>query len=301
MWRRFSDHRPPICCSPIRRSLIQSLVPSVVAFAGGWLVPARVLANSAAAPRFGAVPGGAYKLRLGVAPTPPRAWVDGKPVLVLRDEGEWTAVVGIPLSARPGGKIAVDAEAADGMREKFEIKVGRKEYASQHLKVPPGQVDLSADDLARFKREREHLDGVLRTWSASAPTSLLMVAPATGPRSGSFGLRRYFNGQSRNPHNGMDIAAPTGTPVVAARAGRVVDDGDYFFSGRQVVVDHGQGLLTLYAHLSKVTAAVGQHVPAGDPIGEVGATGRVTGPHLHFSVFLNAVAVDPALFLPAPQ
>jgi murein DD-endopeptidase MepM/ murein hydrolase activator NlpD len=286
-----------------RAMLRRSFIQSVVAAACGAGSPLRARAAEAVTPaptRFGAVPGGAHKLRLGSAAVPPRAWIDGKPVLVLRDDNEWTAVVGIPLSAKPGTKIVVDAQAADGLREKFELRVGRKEYASQHLKVPPGQVDLSPEDLARFKREREHLDGVLRTWSATAPTSLLMVVPTPGPRSSSFGLRRFFNGQARNPHNGMDIAAPVGTPVVAARAGRVIDDGDYFFSGRQLVVDHGQGLLTLYAHLSRSLVTVGQDIPAGDPIGEVGASGRVTGPHLHFTVFLNSVAVDPALFLP-PQ
>jgi murein DD-endopeptidase MepM/ murein hydrolase activator NlpD len=171
-------------------------------------------------------------------------------------------------------------------------------YAEQHLKVPKGQVDLSKEDLERYQRERAHLDAVLRAFSASPPAALEMTQPVPGRRSGSFGLRRYFNGQARSPHNGMDIAAPTGTPIVAALRGTVLDAGDYFFPGRTVILDHGQGLLTLYAHLSAIEVRTGDALAAGAPLGKVGATGRVTGPHLHFTVYLNGVAVDPALFLP---
>jgi murein DD-endopeptidase MepM/ murein hydrolase activator NlpD len=245
-----------------------------------------------------AVPGGIARIRLGDAPQPPRVHVGQTRALVLREGDEWTAVVGVPLAAKPGSKVRVDAERAGGKRERFDVLVEQKTYASQYLTVTPAQVELSPEDLARYQRERAHLDGVIRTFSETPPQSLAMLQPAPGVRSNSFGFRRFFNKQPRNPHNGMDISAPLGTPILAAAAGRVVDVGDYFFSGHTVVLDHGQGFLSLYAHLSAVDVAVAQPVEAGVPIGKVGATGRATGPHLHFTVYLNGAAVDPALFLP---
>lgn len=267
----------------------------LLALAAPWWAPP---AARAARRRVSAWPGGVARIALGRAAEMPRARLGTERVLVMRDGAEWVALVGVALSAKPGSKLIVEAERGGGL-ERFEIAVEHKAYAEQHLKVAPAHVDLSPEDLARHEREREHLARVLRTFSETPPATVAMVPPVQGPRSSSFGLRRVFNGQPRSPHNGMDIAAPTGTPVVAALAGQVIDAGDYFFAGRSVVLDHGQGLLTLYAHLSEIDAAVGASVAAATPIGKVGATGRVTGPHLHFSVYLNAVAVDPALFLPA--
>ena len=275
-----------------RRRILLSLAPALAAPA--WT--RRAWAESVA--RTSAVPGGVARIGLGGSEAPPLAHVGSDRVLVMRHGTEWVALVGIALGAKPGAKLRVAVERVGGTHERFEIDVLPKKYASQHLNVPPGQVDLSKEDLARYERERAHLDGVLRIFTDAPPATLAMLQPAPGPRSSTFGLRRYFNGRARSPHTGMDIAAPTGTPVIAANAGRVIDTGDYFFPGRTVVLDHGQGLLSLYSHLSVIETAVAESVSAGAPIGKVGATGRVTGPHLHFSVYLNAVAVDPALFLP---
>jgi murein DD-endopeptidase MepM/ murein hydrolase activator NlpD len=257
-------------------------------------------ARSRDLPRSETVPGGVARVALGAGAKPPRARVNGERVLVIREGAGWTAIVGIPLDAKPGSRIAVVAEPPEAGSETIEIEVAPKQYATQHLKVAPGKVDLSKADLARYERERAHLDQVLRSFSETAPASLALVQPVPGARSSSFGLRRFFNDQARNPHNGMDIAAPLGTPVVAAAAGRVIDAGDYFFPGNTLILDHGQGFLSLYAHLSSIDTRVGNTSAAGLPIGKVGATGRVTGPHLHFSVYLNRAAVDPALFLPDP-
>ena len=275
-----------------RRRFLLSLAPCVFAPA------ALARASTAEIPRSSPVPGGVARVGLGATGPAPRVRTGAQRVLVLRESGEWVALVGIALATKPGSMVRVEAER-DGAVERHEITVAPKTYGAQHLKVRPGQVELSAEDLARYERERAHLAGVTRTFTEAAPAALAMLQPTPRRRSSSFGLRRYFNGVARSPHGGMDIAAPVGTPVIAASAGRVIDIGDYFFSGRTLVLDHGAGLLSLYAHLSAIDARLAQNVAAGAPIGEVGATGRVTGPHLHFSVYLNAVAVDPALFMPA--
>jgi murein DD-endopeptidase MepM/ murein hydrolase activator NlpD len=268
----------------------------VLALGAALAAPRALLASSF--PRAAVVPGGVARVALGGGAQPPRATLGERRVLVMRDAVAWTALVGIPLDAKPGERLWLAAERGDGTTERLAIDVEPVKYAEQHLKVPKGQVDLSREDLARYQRERAHLDRVLRTFSPEAPADVAMTQPVPGRRSSSFGLRRFFNGQPRSPHNGMDIAAVTGTPVVAALRGKVIDAGDYFFPGRTVILDHGQGLLTLYAHLSAIETEVGDALTAGAPVGKVGATGRVTGPHLHFTVYLNGAAVDPALFLP---
>ena len=254
-------------------------------------------ANAVELPRALSVPGGVALVELGPALVAPQASVDGVPVLVSGRPGGWTAVVGIPLEAEPGERVlAVRREGAPAESVRFAVSPVR--YAEQRLKVAPGKVDLSPQDLARHEREREHSAMVTATWSATAPETLRMQPPVPGRRSGSFGLRRVFNDQPRKPHGGMDIAAPTGTPVVAPAAGRVIDTGDYFFNGNTVWLDHGNGLLSMYCHLSRIDVKAGDVVATGARIGAVGATGRVTGPHLHWSVMLNRTMVDPALFLP---
>lgn len=249
-------------------------------------------------PQQSIVPGGVALIDLGASAQPPAVRYGQEPVLVVGDATGWTAVVGIALKAETGvAHLLVQRAGAADQRVPFTIEA--KRYAEQHLQVPKGKVDLSKEDLARYERERVHLAQVSATHSAAAPSSMAFVQPTAGPRSSSFGLRRIFNGQPRNPHGGMDIAAGAGTPVVAAAPGRVIDTGDYFFNGNTVWIDHGRGLLTMYCHLSAIGVKTGDVVQAGDTIGAVGATGRVTGPHLHWSVSLNRAMVDPALFLRA--
>jgi murein DD-endopeptidase MepM/ murein hydrolase activator NlpD len=246
-------------------------------------------------PKQRGVPGGVVAVPLGAAPSRPQAHVNHVPLMVFGDTSNWVALVGIPLSAKPG-PAAIQVRRA-GQEHSVAYTIETKQYAEQHLKVPQRTVDLSKEDLARYERERAHQNQVVGTFTSDLPPRLSMLQPTPGARSSSFGLRRVFNGQARNPHSGMDIAADTGTPVIAPAAGRVLDTGDYFFNGHTIWIDHGAGLLTMVCHLSAIDVKAGDQVQAGQRIGAVGATGRVTGPHLHWSVSLNRTMVDPELFL----
>lgn len=278
-----------------RRSALASL--ALFGPAGVGTLPSAALAQW---PEAAAVPGGVALVELGAAARArPAATYGGRPVLVRARAEAWVAVVGIALAADPAQAQSLVVREADGRERRVAFALDRKQYAEQRLAVAPRHVELSKENLERYERERVHLGAVLRQFTAARePATLRLVMPTSGPRSSSFGLRRVFNGQPRSPHSGMDIAAATGTPVLAAADGEVLDTGDYFFNGQTVIVDHGQGFLTLYCHLSAIDTERGQRVAAGAPVGKVGATGRVTGPHLHFSAYLNAQSVDPALFLP---
>ena len=264
--------------------------------AGSLAAAASALAQMPELPTQRGVPGGVLALPLGAAPERPQAHTNQVPLMVLGEPGHWVVLLGIPLSAKPGA-ASIQVRRPGQAETTVAYTIEAKQYAEQHLKVPQRTVDLSKEDLARHERERAHQAQIIGTFSPELPARLRMQQPTPGVRSSSFGLRRVFNGQARNPHSGMDIAAEIGTPVVAPAGGRVLDTGNYFFNGHTVWIDHGAGLLSMLCHLSAVDVKPGEQVAAGQRVGAVGATGRVTGPHLHWSVSLNRTMVDPALFL----
>jgi murein DD-endopeptidase MepM/ murein hydrolase activator NlpD len=238
-------------------------------------------------------PGGIAIVDLGSTESaPPEATFNGKPVLVVGRDNRWNAIVGIPLSTSPGELVLLAGD------EQKTVKIGSHAYREQHLTIKnESQVNPDQAQLDRIYGERKVIDAALNNFRQVPLDGVSLASPVAGPRGSSFGSRRFFNAQPRSPHSGMDIAADTGTPVVASRQGVVTATGDYFFNGNTVIVDHGQGFITMYCHLSKIAVDEGDSVSAGDLIGAVGATGRVTGPHLHFGTYLNGTAVDPALFL----
>ena len=246
------------------------------------------------------VPGGVAILDVPGEPSkPPVVTFEGNRVMVIPNGQGWRAIVGIPLAREPGtAKVEIRSGNAT-LTQGFTIE--GKAYATQRLKVAPKHVDLSPDNAARVAEEQPRIREAVGTFSTLLPSTLRLESPVRGPRSSSFGLRRVFNNQPRNPHSGMDIAAPVGTPVYAPAPGKVIEVGDFFFNGKSVFIDHGQGLVTLYCHLSDIGVTPGAEVKTGEKIGEVGATGRVTGPHLHWGVALNRAFVDPALFLDLPS
>lgn len=257
-------------------------------------------ALASALPRPETVPGGVAVIDLGTQAQVPRALYSGKRVLVTREQDRWYAVIGLPLEAKPGAHV-VEVERAMGQRERLQFNVAAKQYEEQRLTITDKRkVEPTPEDLERIRKEAARIGLALSRFSDQPAVTTDFVWPADGPTSSPFGLRRFFNEQPRKPHSGLDIAAPEGAPIRAPAPGRVVDTGDFFFNGNTVLIDHGQGLVTMYCHMSRIDVKIGDTVKAGDPLGAVGKTGRVTGPHLHWGVSLNDARVDPLLFLPPP-
>ena len=257
--------------------------------------PAALVVPVDSLPVAAAVPGGVAVL--ATASNAVSARYRDERVLLAEFENTQFAIVGIPLSASPGNHnlTLVDAQ---GNTSTLNFTVTDKQYQEQRLTITnERQVNPNNDDMERITRESAEMAAAFSSWNDSLQPAFRMLPPAEGVRSSSFGLRRFFNDQPRAPHSGMDIAAPEGTPIVAPAPGIILATGNYFFNGNTIILDHGHGLISLYCHMNTIDVEVGARVEAGEQIGAVGQTGRVTGPHLHWSINLNNVRVDPALFL----
>jgi murein DD-endopeptidase MepM/ murein hydrolase activator NlpD len=253
--------------------------------------PARARVSSATPPQGGVV---LLELETETAASEPAATWQGKAVGFWRDEsqGPWRALVGIDLGQRPGdARVLVDRGLERACAVALSIQAVA--FPEEHLTLPPRFVELSPQDQARAARESARLKALFqavtpeRLWHGPFRIPLDEARP-----SSSFGRRRILNGQPRSPHTGVDLGAAAGTPVHAMQRGRVVLDADLFFSGRTILLDHGLGLFSFYGHLSESRVQPGGVVDAGEVIGLVGATGRVTAPHLHWAVQLGNARVD---------
>jgi murein DD-endopeptidase MepM/ murein hydrolase activator NlpD len=247
-------------------------------------------------------PGDVVLLQISGAPAEVRAAWDGRPLALFPTAHGVAALVGIDLDVRPGQvawRVTRPSAAKNGgALAAGAVTVRARTFPTQPLTLPKGMVDLDAPTLARVETEREELKTALAAGAGERLWRGAFRIPVDGGQpTGGFGLRRVLNGQPRSPHTGYDWAAPAGTPVLAANAGRVALVAEHFFAGRNVILDHGLGLFTLYVHLTEARVARGEPVTGGQVIGTVGATGRVTGAHLHFAALLNGARVDPEALL----
>ena len=263
--------------------------PSTIARRALLAAPALLLARPAAAlviPGHGLTQGGFV---LGRAAPGTRLALDGRAVRVAAD-GAFAFGFGRDHAAQ----AALAVTHPDNRREERRLSVARRQWQEQRINgLPPAQVTPDEETLQRILRERERLAAVRAADTALTGFAAGFVAPASGRISGVYGSRRILNGQPRQPHYGLDFAVPTGTPLVAAAAGRVTLADSFHFFGDLVVIDHGHGVNTLYAHLSAIEVREGQMVAKGERIARSGASGRVTGPHLHFSLSWYQTFLDP--------
>lgn len=247
------------------------------------------IANIAHAAGATAVPGGVYAW-----PVPENSRnvrFNGHPVLIAGD----TALVGIPIQQSLGNATLTFMQQGQELTHTFEIV--DKRYTEQRITLKNQEmVTPNPQQLERIRAEGKRQRAIYAQVSKAIDLSAGFTMPLQGRTTSLFGHRRFFNDQPRSPHSGLDIAAPTGTPITAPAPGTVALVDDLYYNGKTVFLDHGQGLITMYCHLSEQSVTTGQVVEQNQQIGLVGATGRATGPHLHWSVSLNGYRIDPLTF-----
>lgn len=269
----------------------------VIFIAALFSVAPCIAAEPVLMPRHSPVPGGIAVVPFNTPASPqrPAAHYQNKRVMVIGEPGRWQAIVGIPLETAPGEQILeISLPGTEPQHVGFSVQA--KEYESQHLTITNKRmVDPSAKDLLRIAKETKIIQAAFGRFSETDVVPLNFAVPAQGPLSSPFGLRRFFNNEPRKPHSGLDLAAAKGSPIKAPAAGTVVAVGNFFFNGNTVMLDHGQGLVSMYSHMERINVKEGQHVALGEVLGAVGMTGRVTGPHLHWTISLNDTRIDPML------
>jgi murein DD-endopeptidase MepM/ murein hydrolase activator NlpD len=227
--------------------------------------------------------------------------VDGKPLTFFPYAGGHAALFGIDLDMKPGThawRVGVVEPGREPRSAQGSVKIARRDFHVERLTLPNTMVDLDPETERRAVAESKQLAALYRTitperfWRGKFTIPVGMAGTGTG-----FGARRVINGQPRSPHSGSDYAAPLGTPVVAVNSGKVALVAEFFFPGRLVILDHGLGLYTAYFHLDSIAVAEGERVERGQTLGTVGATGRATGPHLHFGAQVAGARVDPTTLL----
>lgn len=250
-----------------------------------------------AQPQQALVPGGIALLELPEYTQETKVYFKNRRVAVFPHENTWIAMAGIGLSTKPGD-YDFSVKQADGKSLNSKVTVQFKKYDEQHLTIKnKRKVNPNEEDNTRIISESTRKKKAKKQFTETTP-NVDFIWPVTGRISSIFGLRRFFNEQERRPHNGLDIAGKEGTPIKATASGTIIDAGDFFFSGNMVYLDHGQGIISLYAHLNNIVVKPGDTVKQGDVIGHLGQTGRATGPHLHFAIISNQTLIDPVFMLP---
>ena len=237
-------------------------------------------------------------VRTPVPPVDVRATAFGQPIRFFPNEsnGVWRALVGIDLTTEPGDypvAVRVTTSGGETVRQTYTLTVEPKDFPTRRLTVSPSYVDPPPEVIERIQRETRLQAELFDTSTGERLWRGGFDAPVPGVATSSFGRRSVFNGQPRSPHSGTDFQAAAGTPIKAPNHGTVALAGELYFSGNVVIIDHGWGLYSYLAHLSAIDVAEGDVVTPGQIVGRVGATGRVTGAHLHWTVRLNDARVDP--------
>jgi murein DD-endopeptidase MepM/ murein hydrolase activator NlpD len=244
------------------------------------------------------IPGGIAVVDFQTNHFNPKAFYSRVPVYVQHiKKTHWQAIIGIPLLAKIGEKQLIIKGFST---QKIPFNIKDYAYKEQHITLTGSKkkyVNPNIAHIDRIKREQPILSKARKIFSAYTRSAENFIRPVSGITTSPFGFKRFYNGQARRPHTGLDYAGKTGTNIKATASGKIIINDEFFFNGNAVFIDHGQGLISVYIHLDKSLVKLGQQVKQGDVIGTIGQTGRSTGPHLHFGVYLNQTVINPNLLI----